>query len=118
MPDLDRMEIGARIRSIRGDMTQKDFGDRLGVGRTSVVRYEAGERTPDAEFIAKAYSVLGIDPIWLLTGAGSGAPSLTPEETALVDNFRHSPPEARKAIKTTSDLLAQRPHPDGDAQCG
>lgn len=118
MSDLDKLAIGVRIRSIRADMTQKDFADRLGVGRTSVVRYEGGERTPDAEFIAKAYAVFGIDPIWLLTGVGAGTPSLTREESALLDNFRHSPPEAQKAIKTTSDLLAQRHHPDGDAECG
>ncbi|EXI92094.1 MAG: putative PBSX repressor [Candidatus Accumulibacter sp. BA-94] len=117
MSDLDRVEIGGRIRQVRGDMTQKDFADRLGIGRTSVVRYEAGERSPDAEFIARAHAVLGIDPIWLLTGAGVGAPALTPEEYALLDNFRHSPPAAQKALKTTSDLLAQRDHPNGEAEC-
>lgn len=117
MSDLDRVEIGARIRQLRGDMTQKELADRLGVGRTSVVRYEAGERTPDAEFIAKAHSVLGVDPIWLLTGAGTGVPQLTSEESALLDNFRHSPPAAQKALKTTSDLLAQHTPPHGDAEC-
>lgn len=116
MPDLDRVEIGSRIRQVRGDMTQKDFADRLGIGRTSVVRYEAGERSPDAEFIAKAHAVLGIDPIWLLTGLGVGAPALTPEETALLDNFRHSPPAAQKALKETSVLFAKHDCPGNAAE--
>lgn len=116
MSDLDKVEIGGRIRQVRGDMTQKDFADRLGIGRTSVVRYEAGERSPDAEFIAKAHAVLGVDPIWLLTGAGIGVPSLTPEESALLDNFRHSPPAARQALKTTSDLFAKHDCPGGIAE--
>lgn len=112
MPDLNQQEIGARIREVRGAMTQKDFADKLGVGRTSVVRYEAGERMPDAVFIAKANLVMGIDPIWLLTGqrgAPAQAPPLAPDEAALLDNYRHSPPEGQAALKTTSAALAQCP---------
>ncbi len=117
MTELDKSAIGARIRQVRGDMTQKEFSDRLGIGRTSVVRYEAGERSPDADFITKAYAVLGVDAIWLLTGIGSGPPALTPEESALLDNFRHSPPAARAALRATSDALAQRGKHDGEADC-
>jgi len=119
MVELDLVEIGARIRQVRGSMTQKEFADRLGIGRTSVVRYESGERSPDAVFIARAHALLGVDPIWLLAGVGGGAtPALTPEESALLDNFRHSPPAARKAIKATSDLLAQHGRPGDEAECG
>ena len=52
----------------------------------------------------------------VITGSRGGV-VLTPEETALVDNFRHSPPEAQKAIKATSDLLAKRDHDDDGAKC-
>jgi hypothetical protein len=54
--------------------------------------------------------------LYVITGSRGGV-VLTPEETALVDNFRHSPPEARKAIKTTSDLLAKRDCDDDGAKC-
>lgn len=112
MADLNQVEIGVRIREVRGAATQKDFADLLGVGRTSVVRYESGERMPDAVFIAQINAVLGIDPIWLLTGARAAAPpgpALAPDEAALLDNYRHSPPEGQTALKTTSAALAQCP---------
>lgn len=107
MSELETKEIGARIKQMRGQMTQKEFADFIGIGRTSVVRYEAGERTPDAEFIAKVHSTLGVDPIWLLTGQGAKPLSHTPREAALLDNYRHCPPEGQDAIDKTSALLAQ-----------
>ncbi len=111
MTDLNQEEIGARIREVRGAMTQKDFADLLGVGRTSVVRYEAGERMPDAIFITRINVALGIDPIWLLTGqrTAQSAVSLAPDEAALLDNYRNSPPAGRDALKATSAALAQSP---------
>lgn len=33
--------------------------------------------------------------------------SLAPDEAALVDNYRHCPPEGKAALKTTSNALAQ-----------
>lgn len=111
MADLNQQEIGARIRDVRGAMTQQAFADALGVGRTSVVRYEAGERMPDAVFIAKANAVLGVDPIWLLTGqrgAPAQAPPLAPDEAALLDNYRHTPEDKRGAIREVGAALAQR----------
>lgn len=104
---LDKTGIGERIRALRGDSTQKEFASRVGVGRTSVVRYEAGERTPDAEFIAKLNEVLGVDPMWLLTGEEAKAAPLKPDEAALLDNYRNSPEPGKAAIKTTSAAFAQ-----------
>jgi transcriptional regulator with XRE-family HTH domain len=100
LSELDTKEIGRRIRSLRGGATQQEFADRLAVGRTSIVRYEAGERTPDAEFIARAHSVLGADPIWLLTGCGE-VPVLSPDESALLDNYRNSQEAGKAAIRAT-----------------
>lgn len=106
MSDLDKKAIGARIKWVRAGATQQEFAARLSVGRTSIVRYEAGERTPDAEFIVRAGLILGIDPIWLLTGSGA-APVLAPDEAALLDNYRNSPEAGKTAIKTTSAAFAQ-----------
>ncbi len=112
--------IGNRLRIERDRLalSQPALAEICGVGKRSQRNYEKDERLPDAAYLAAALQA-GVDVVYVLTGQRApGAPSLTPEEAALVDNFRHSPPEARKAIKTTSDLLAQRHHPDGDAQCG
>jgi len=68
-----RAAIGERIRQVRGVLTQAEFAARLGVGRTSVVRYEAGQHPVDAEFLVRAYRAFGTDPLWLLTGSAGGA---------------------------------------------
>jgi transcriptional regulator with XRE-family HTH domain len=109
MDDLDLVAIGERIQSVRGDVTQKDFAARLGIGRTSVVRYESGQRKPDALFVARLYAVFGINPVWLLTGEGVISPhdTLKPDEAILLDNYRNSPMEGKDAIKRAAFALAK-----------
>lgn len=104
MNELETNEIGARIKKIRGQLTQKEFADLLGVGRTSVVRYESGERTPDAEFLVKLNVIYKVQPLWLLTGQGAdiAGEKLTPAESILLNNYRHCLPEGKAALMTTS----------------
>ena len=45
------LEIGQRIREVRGSEAQADFAAKLNVGQTTIGRYEKGSRAPDAEFI-------------------------------------------------------------------
>ncbi len=59
--------MGERIRQVRADMSQVDFAKRLGIGRTTLIRYEAGERTPDAAALA-AWAGLGLDVDYIVTG--------------------------------------------------
>lgn len=79
-----------------------------GATRQSQSLYEKGERMPDAAYLAAADKA-GIDVQYVITGRRgfSPAPTLKPDEAALLDNYRNSPPEARDAIKATSVLLAQ-----------
>jgi len=53
----------------------------------------------------------GVDVFYVLTGQRAGdapaAPALTREEEALLDDYRHCPPDARRAIKATSGALAK-----------
>lgn len=102
---------------LRLSMTQDELAAKVGVSKRSYCAYESGETSPSAKLLA-ALAGMGVDVAYLLTGHRSpGVPSLTPEESALLDNFRHSPPAARQALKTTSDLLAQRHDPHGEAEC-
>jgi len=110
--------IGDRLKAERErlGLSQTACGEIGGVKKLAQIKYEQGGSFPNAAYLSEA-AAAGIDVLYVITGQRGGV-ALTREETALVDNFRHSPPEAQKAIKTTSDLLAQRHHPDGDAQCG
>jgi phage repressor protein C with HTH and peptisase S24 domain len=65
-------DTGAEIRRIRGDRSQEEFAEMLGVGRTTIIRYENNERAPDAEFLIKLNMLFGADPTFLLLGKKNG----------------------------------------------
>jgi len=112
--------IGGRLRFERERLalSQPVLAEMCGVTMRSQRNYEKDERLPDAGYLAAA-TRSGVDVVYVLTGERlPGTPALTPEESALLDNFRHSPPAARKAIKATSDLLAQHGRPGDEAECG
>jgi transcriptional regulator with XRE-family HTH domain len=95
---------------LRLGFNQTDFGAIAGVQKQAQIKYEKGERSPDADYLS-AIATAGADVLYILTGQRAGgapaAPALTREEEALLDNFRHCPPDARRAIKATSDALAK-----------
>jgi transcriptional regulator with XRE-family HTH domain len=63
--------MGGRIRSIRGDTTQMEFADKLGIRQAMVSRYEADHEIPYPETLLKIsrYGSKSIE--WLLTGHDS-----------------------------------------------
>jgi transcriptional regulator with XRE-family HTH domain len=106
-------EVGERIRAIRGELSQAVFAEKLGIGRTSVIRYESGERQPDVEMLVKLNLLYGVQPLWLLTGKfeATAGVQLTPREAALLENYRRSPEEAKLALERTSAAFAQHVTP-------
>lgn len=100
----------------RLQLTQQSLAAACGVSGRSQINYEKGDRQPDAIYLA-ALAAIGADVLYVLTGLRpTGAPVLTPEETALLDNFRHSTPAAQKALKETSVLFAKHDCPGAAAE--
>jgi transcriptional regulator with XRE-family HTH domain len=67
---LNPVEIGERIKEIRGEKTLEEFGELLGVKNPTVYRYET-DRVPDADTLI---AIAALDPKrrgveWILTGA-------------------------------------------------
>jgi len=60
--------IGERIKKIRGNENQTEFGARFGLSRSTILRYETGERVPDADFIAALCKEYDLSSAWLLFG--------------------------------------------------
>ena len=58
--------FSTRLKELRGDMSQGDFGKLFGVSRGSISFYENGERTPDAEFLANVSSCFSVSVDYLL----------------------------------------------------
>lgn len=66
-----KLGIGERLRIVRNNESQKEFGARFGVDLNTVGRYETGANTPKADFIAAVCAEYAINPSWLLFGKGS-----------------------------------------------
>lgn len=64
------MTIGTRLEIERDRMrlTQAELGELCGVHRNTQARYENGERSPDANYLAIA-ARLGIDVLYVITGS-------------------------------------------------
>ena len=90
-----RSGTGARIRHVRGDMTQEAFGARYGISVATVRNYEC-IRDPAADFLA-ALAADGWSVNWLLTGRG-------PERVSAAGRIGEAPPPSYGA--PSQDLSA------------
>lgn len=103
-------ETGLRIAELRGELTQAAFAERLGVDRKTVVGWEAGKRLPDGSSLLALVVEFGADVNYILTGERSGETiTLQPREKALLDNYKHSGKEGRRAIERVAMLEAKQP---------
>lgn len=104
-----------RLREERQRMglNQADFGGIGGVKKGAQLKYESGERMPDALYLS-AIADAGVDVNYVLTGqrmnrlneANLGY-TLRPDQKALLDNIEHCSKEDQDAIKRMA-LLASR----------
>ncbi|WP_244128947.1 helix-turn-helix domain-containing protein [Burkholderia gladioli] len=82
------VEIGERLKEERGrlEMNQTQFAAVAGVGKTTQINYESGNRVPDAEYLASLAKV-GLDVQYVVTGVRSSV-ALSPDERDLVAMYR------------------------------
>ena len=60
--------IGSRIREIRGDRTQKVFGQFMGATQSYISDLERGKCLPSVSFLARLAEISGRSYDWILTG--------------------------------------------------
>jgi len=91
-----RTQSGDRLRQERKRLclTQQQMADIGGVRKQAQLKYEAGQSSPNAEYLALA-ELHGVDVQFVLTGAPSSA--LAGDEAELVRRFRAATPELRAA---------------------
>ena len=67
----DRIQISERIRGIRlnAELIQYEFGERLGVGRVTVNRWENFVQLPPMKTIRKMAKEFNTTPQWILYGS-------------------------------------------------
>nr|WP_249173458.1 helix-turn-helix transcriptional regulator [Burkholderia dolosa] len=89
-------------------LNQTKFGELGGVSKKAQIDYEKDVFSPNARYL-EAVAKGGVDVLYVLTGARTptAAASLSREEEALVDNYRHSSPEDQAAMRRTATALAE-----------
>lgn len=77
---------------------QTEFAAFAGVQKGAQVNYEAGERNPDAGYLA-AIALKGADVLWIITGQReyTPPPALSAQEQTMLDYFRQASAEVRRA---------------------
>lgn len=117
--NLTREEGEALIKKlhIRGDWlatgegpmlqsdAERELHRRLGLVKASVGK--ASLEGLSEEDRARVMEILFYAEMGDATALQRALSPLAPDEAALLDNYRNSPPEARAAIKATSDALAR-----------
>lgn len=68
--EIDRMHIAQRINALRleAELSQTEFGERVGVGRLAVNRWENREQLPKMETVRKLAEEYNVTPEWILYG--------------------------------------------------
>jgi len=111
MTEEIRLFVGARLREERERLgfSQSAFGQLAGVSLRTEQDWERGVSSVRADFLSIA-ATHGVDVLYVLTGQRSQPveSALTPEEQALLDNYKHSDEASRAAARRVLDALAQR----------
>lgn len=77
MKEISPMEVGERIRSVRGKKTQTEFAKALGVKKQNYInRYERG-RIPSPDLLVRIARIGRVSTDWLLTGKQGRAGTAT-----------------------------------------
>lgn len=69
------MSFGAKLKKCRKDMSlsQKEFGQKIGVAESTVSLYESNKRFPDADTLKKISALFGVSLDYLLGNAPAKA---------------------------------------------
>ena len=103
------MGVADRIREVMkgAGMTVDRFAEALDEKPQRVKDVLREKQRAPEDLLVKIIQRFEIDANWLLMGAAREGVTLAPDEAALLDNYRNSPPTARDHIKATSAAFAQ-----------
>lgn len=61
-------DIGDRIKTARGSLTQEAFAELLGYDKSTVASWEIGRREPDIKVLKRIADMAGVNLDWLAGG--------------------------------------------------
>lgn len=106
--------IGSRIKDerVRLGLNQAEVAEKTGISREMWGKYERGVAIPGGEVLF-SFAAVGADMQYIMTGdRPAQTPSLSPRESALVDNFKNMVDEDKRAIERLADAV-QKPQTQG-----
>jgi len=117
------MSLGERIALARkqAGLSQEQLGEKLGVSRQAVSKWESDQTNPDVAYVAQMCRLLGVSSDWLLLGeesAQGAAPERCPGCQAVVSGLdRFCPSCGRSLRKGTLEryTILLKPHKNLDA---
>lgn len=67
-PSLDLKAIGARIRTLRGNLLQEELAPKIGISQGQLSKIESGRMAPGLETIVKLANRFDKSLDWIVTG--------------------------------------------------
>lgn len=98
------MSLGERIALARkqAGLSQEQLGDRLGVSRQAVSKWESDQTNPDVAYVAQMCRLLGVSSDWLLLGeesAQGSAPEHCPGCQTIVSGLDQFCPSCGRSLR-------------------
>lgn len=114
------MSIGERLREerVRLSLSQELMGESAGVRKQAQLKYENGQRHPDAAYLERL-AAIGVDVLYVLTGRRAPAANglavsepgpvghLTLPEQGLIKGWRQLDAKGRQAVLAMMEALTQ-----------
>ncbi|MBD8474706.1 helix-turn-helix domain-containing protein [Pseudomonas sp. CFBP 8770] len=102
--------IGPRLREERErlELTQREFGQVGGVEPNAQGKYENGDRSPRADYLA-AVSTIGVDVLYVVLGSRTplAEQALSGGEEKVLETYRTLPTSGQAVLSNLANSLAE-----------
>jgi transcriptional regulator with XRE-family HTH domain len=106
---LQPLELGKRLRELRGSKTQLEFAEELGISRTYLGVLETGAQQPSRNVLKALHEKLGVSSDWVLYGDGPvAAPARLPDwekDRAIAEMLGEPAPRPRPVPKDAPTMM-------------
>lgn len=102
--------LGEQIKEIRENqnLSQEEFGKKIGSARNTIANYENGNRNPSNSVKKSICREFGVNEAWLLTGIGEPYEELRPDERHILNIAKISKTKDEFIINAV-EMLANEP---------
>ncbi len=99
--------IGQRIKVVRGLLSQKEFGQRIGLSQTAVTALESGQSEPRLSTFNSIVEKFEVNPDWLRTGKSSLVFTTDPSKPVGCVDPEPEPPAGTPAMRVNRGQLVE-----------